>query len=72
MKFFRTAIILFLFVALGAVKAFAQSSSELKRQREEISQQIEKLNRDLEETSKNKRSTLKQLDAIRSSYVKRY
>lgn len=71
MKFFKSAIILFLFIALGAVKAFAQSSAELKKQREEISQQIEKLNRELEETAKNKRSTLKQLDAIRAQIALR-
>lgn len=66
MKFFKSGLILFLFILLGAAKTYAQSSSELKKQREQLTQQLEKLNRDFEETSKNKRSTLKQLETIKA------
>jgi len=66
MKFFRSAIILFVFVLLGSVKSFAQSSSELKKQRDQLNQQIEKLNNDLEQTSKSKKFTIKQLEAIKA------
>jgi septal ring factor EnvC (AmiA/AmiB activator) len=66
MKFFKPAIVLFLFVVLGAVKTYAQSSSDLKKQREQLTQQLEKLNNEYEETSKNKRSTLKQLETIKA------
>lgn len=66
MKFFRSVIILLAFVLLGTVKGFAQSSSELKRQREQLNQQLEKLNADLEQTTKSKKFTIKQLEAIKA------
>ncbi len=64
MKFFKTGLILFFL--LGAIQAFAQSSSDLKKQREQLTQQLEKLNRDFEETSKNKKTTLKQLTLLKA------
>jgi len=69
MKFFKAFIILFFL--LGTVKTFAQSSDDLKRQREQLNQQIEKLNHDLEETSNNKKSTLRQLNLIRAKIALR-
>jgi septal ring factor EnvC (AmiA/AmiB activator) len=69
MKFFKAFIILFFL--LGTVKTFAQSSDDLKRQREQLNQQIEKLNHDLEETSNNKKSTLRQLNLIKAKIALR-
>lgn len=66
MKFFRSAVIVLIFVLLGASKGFAQSSSELKKQREQLNQQLEKLNADLEQTTKSKKFTIKQLEAIKA------
>lgn len=71
MKFFKPAIVLFLFVLLGAAKVFAQSSSDLKKQREQLTQQLERLNNEYQETSKNKRSTLKQLETIKAQIAYR-
>jgi len=64
MKFFKALVILFF--VLGTVKTFAQSSDDLKRQREQLNQQLEKLNHDLEETSNNKKSTLRELNLIKA------
>lgn len=66
MKFFRSAIILFLLVVLSALKTYAQSSADLKKQRDLLNQQLEKLNNDYDETSKNKKVTLKQLENIKA------
>ncbi|MBW4888689.1 peptidoglycan DD-metalloendopeptidase family protein [Mucilaginibacter sp. HMF5004] len=63
MKFFKA--LFFLFIVLGTCKAFAQSSDELKKQRENLNQQLQRLNRDLEETSNNKKSTIRQLNIIK-------
>src|ERR1700743_2180873 len=49
----------------SAVKVHAQSSSELKKQRDQLSQQLEQLNREYEETSNNKRATLAQLSNLK-------
>jgi len=64
MKFLKAFVILFLL--LGSVKAFAQTSDELKRQREQLDQQLEKLRHDLEETANNKKSTLHELNLIKA------
>ncbi|OCX50733.1 peptidase M23 [Mucilaginibacter sp. PPCGB 2223] len=64
MKFFKAFVILFFI--LGTVKTFAQSSDDLKRQREQLNQQLEKLNHDLEETANNKKSTLRELNIIKA------
>ncbi|RKR85592.1 septal ring factor EnvC (AmiA/AmiB activator) [Mucilaginibacter gracilis] len=66
MKFFKSAIILFVLILLGTVKTFAQSAADLKKQRDQLNQQLERLNNEFEETSKNKRATLKQLENIRA------
>jgi septal ring factor EnvC (AmiA/AmiB activator) len=64
MKFFKALVILFF--VLGTVKTFAQSSDDLKRQREQLDQQLEKLKHDLQETSNNKKSTLRELNLIKA------
>ena len=63
MKFSR-ALLLFLLV-FTALHVHAQSSSDLKRQRDALTQQLEQLNREYEETSNNKKATLKQLDLLK-------
>jgi len=63
MKFLKILLFLF-FVFIGfAVKA--QSSDELKRQRETLTKQLEQLNREYQETSNNKKATLKQLSLLK-------
>ncbi|WP_448700747.1 murein hydrolase activator EnvC family protein [Mucilaginibacter sp. AW1-3] len=69
MKFFKAFVILF--ILLGTVKTFAQSSDDLKRQREQLNQQLEKLNHDLQETSNNKKSTLRELNLIKAKIALR-
>ncbi len=64
MKFFKAFIIIFFLLGLG--KTFAQSSDDLKKQREQLNQQLIQLNHDLEETSNNKKSTLRQLNLIKA------
>lgn len=63
MKFLKTVFVLLcIFVALDV---HAQSSSDLKRQRDQLTQQLEQLNHEYEETSNNKKATLKQLDLLK-------
>lgn len=64
MKFFKTVFVLFLI--FGAVAAHAQTSAELKKQRENLNQQLEQLNRELERTTNNKNATLQQLNIIKA------
>jgi len=63
MKFFKA--LLFLMIVMGATKAFAQSSEELKKQRDNLNQELQRLNHELEVTSNNKKSTLLQLNLIK-------
>jgi len=63
MKFLK--VLFFLVCVFGVLTARAQSSSELKRQRDALSQQLEQLNREYQETSNNKKTTLKQLSLLK-------
>jgi len=64
MRFLKTAL-LFICVFI-AVSAHAQSSADLKRQRDKLNEQLAQLTHELEETTNNKKSTLKQLNIIRA------
>ncbi len=55
-------IILFVFAAFAA---HAQSSAELKKQRDQLTQQLEQLNHEYEQTANNKRATLTQLRILK-------
>jgi septal ring factor EnvC (AmiA/AmiB activator) len=59
MKFFKAAF--FLFLVFAAISVHAQSSTELKHDREILTQQLEQLNQEYQETANNKRATMKQL-----------
>src|ERR1700759_2898511 len=63
MRYFKAVLILFLVFAAFAVHA--QSSAELKRQREALTKQLEQLNNEYQETSNNKKTTLKQLNLLK-------
>ena len=56
--------IFFLFVFCFAAESFAQSSSELKRQKEALTREIESLNRSLNQTANNKNLSLKEIRAL--------
>jgi septal ring factor EnvC (AmiA/AmiB activator) len=59
--------ILFFFVLVFAVLgAHAQSSTELKRRRDELNQQLQQLNQEYQQTASNKKSTKKQLDLLKA------
>lgn len=64
MKFLKAAFLILLI--FGAVNVHAQSSAELKKQRDNLNQQLEQLSRELEQTSNNKRATLQQLNIIKA------
>lgn len=49
-----------------AFTTMAQSSSELKKKKEQLNREIELLNRDLRETRSEKRSSLKELNTIKA------
>lgn len=63
MRFFKAAF--FFILIFAAFNVHAQSSAELKRQREALTQQLESLNHEYQETANNKKSTLKQLNLLR-------
>jgi septal ring factor EnvC (AmiA/AmiB activator) len=63
MKFLT--IFFFLACVLAAFSAHAQSSNELKKQRDALTQQLEELNHEYEETANNKKTTLKQLNLLK-------
>ena len=63
MKFLKIA--LFLVFVLAGLTLKAQSSAELKNQREALTKQLEQLNREYQETSNNKKATLKQLNLLK-------
>jgi septal ring factor EnvC (AmiA/AmiB activator) len=69
MKFFRS--LFFLVIVFAAVNVRAQSSSELKRQRDRINNELESLTRELQQTQSNKKSTLKQLSILRTQIALR-
>ncbi|MDP9078176.1 MAG: peptidoglycan DD-metalloendopeptidase family protein [Bacteroidota bacterium] len=63
MRFFK---VVFIFVLVfAAFSVHAQSSAELKKQREALVQQLEQLNHEYQETSNNKKTTLKQLTLLK-------
>jgi septal ring factor EnvC (AmiA/AmiB activator) len=62
MKLKTLFFLLFLF---AVVDVHAQSSSDLKHQRDVLTQQLEQLNREYQETATNKRTTLKQLRLLK-------
>ncbi|MXV51743.1 peptidoglycan DD-metalloendopeptidase family protein [Pedobacter sp. HMF7647] len=62
MRFVRLFIFVFIFLSGG--KLFAQSSSELKRQKEALTREIEMLNSSLKQTSSSKRLSLKQINVL--------
>jgi len=64
MRFLKIAL-LFIGVFI-AVNAHAQSSADLKKQRDKIQEQLDQLNRELDETTNNKRITLRQVDLIKA------
>ncbi|WP_214072082.1 peptidoglycan DD-metalloendopeptidase family protein [Mucilaginibacter sp. dw_454] len=64
MKFLK--VLLLLICVFAAVHVHAQSSTELKKQRDRINDELEQLNRQLEETQNNKKSTLKQLNILKA------
>ncbi|MFI5138874.1 MAG: murein hydrolase activator EnvC family protein [Sphingobacteriales bacterium] len=63
MKFLK--VLFFLVFVFAALAVHAQSSEELKHQREVLSKQLEQLNHELEETTSNKRATLKELNLLK-------
>ena len=63
MKFLKVALVLILVFA--AFSVHAQSSAELKRQREALTKQLEQLNNEYQETANNKKTTLKQLNILK-------
>jgi septal ring factor EnvC (AmiA/AmiB activator) len=63
MKFLK--VLFFLVCVFAAMVVHAQSSAELKHQREILTQQLEQLNHEYEETANNKRATLKQLNLLK-------
>jgi len=63
MKFLK--ILFFVACVFAVFRVHAQSSSELKRQRDILTQQLEQLNHEYEETANNKRTTLRQLSLLK-------
>ena len=63
MKFLK--IIFFLVCVLAVFKVRAQSSSELKHQRDILTQQLDQLNHEYEETANSKKTNLKQLAILK-------
>jgi septal ring factor EnvC (AmiA/AmiB activator) len=58
-------VLLFICVFI-VVSAHAQSSTELKRQRDKLNEQLEQLNHEYQETLNNKKTTLKQLNLLKA------
>ncbi len=63
MKFIK--ILFLLIFVFAAIAAHAQTSTELKHQREELTKQLEELNHEYQETVNNKKATLKQLNILK-------
>ncbi len=64
-------ILFFFILVFAAVGVRAQSSSELKRQRDRINDELDQLNRRLQETQSNKKSTLKQVSLLKAQIALR-
>jgi murein hydrolase activator len=69
MRYFKT--ILFLFFILAASVVHAQSSQELKREKDRLTQQLDDLNREYEQTSNNKKVNMKQLSLLKQKIALR-
>ncbi|ASU36046.1 murein hydrolase activator EnvC family protein [Mucilaginibacter xinganensis] len=63
MRIFKA--VFFLVLVFAAFSVHAQTSADLKRQREALTQQLEQLNREYQETASNKKTTLKQLNLLK-------
>ncbi|RZA02015.1 MAG: peptidase M23 [Sphingobacteriaceae bacterium] len=63
MRFLK--IVLLVVCVFTAVNVHAQSSTELKRQRERINDELQQLNRELQNVQNNKKVTLKQLNLLK-------
>lgn len=57
-------VLLFIYVVTAA-NVYAQSSTELKRQRERINDELTRLNHELQDVSNNKKVSLKQLNILK-------
>jgi len=64
MKFLK--VLFFLLCVVGTMSLYAQSSDQLKRDRDRLTDELEKLNREYNETVNNKKSTIKQLNILRA------
>jgi septal ring factor EnvC (AmiA/AmiB activator) len=69
MKFLK--VLFFLICVFAAVNVHAQSSSDLKKQRDKINDALEQLYRQLQETQSNKKSTLKQVSILKTQIALR-
>ncbi|MDB5008352.1 MAG: peptidase [Mucilaginibacter sp.] len=63
MRFLK--ILFFLICVFAALNVHAQSSAELKHQREILTQQLEELNHEYQQTVSSKKATLKQLNLLK-------
>jgi septal ring factor EnvC (AmiA/AmiB activator) len=63
MKYIKA--VLFLVFVFAALAVHAQSSADLKRQRDDLTKQLDALNHEYEETANNKKTTLKQLNLLK-------
>jgi len=63
MKFIK--ILFFLICVFAAFSVHAQSSADLKRQRDILTQQLDQLNHEYEQTANSKKTTLKQLNLLK-------
>lgn len=63
MRFLK--ILLLIVCVFTAANVHAQSSAELKRQRERINDELQQLNRELQDVQNNKKVTLKQLNLLK-------
>jgi septal ring factor EnvC (AmiA/AmiB activator) len=64
-------LVLFFAGVLFAVSAHAQSSADLKKQRDKLNEQLDQLNHEYQETLNNKNATLKQLNNIKAQIALR-
>ncbi len=65
MNWRRTALLVIMLVSLAAM-GMAQSSAELKKQREKLNKEIQLLNKELQHTSSDRQLSLKQVNALTS------
>jgi murein hydrolase activator len=63
MKFLKA--VLFIVFVFAALAVHAQSSADLKRQRDELTRQLDQLNQEYDQTVNNKKATLKQLNLLK-------